>query len=141
MKQSFILASLISCFAHASDYSTPYGTWRGQTQYQAMFKSISDPAAHIVTNLTIDISPQGKVIGTSTENGCKLLGIASPGSAPYILSLNITLTNCNYAGYNRTYNGQLGVIAKDKHAKFTLQAIDMTSGKAGSYTINATMRR
>ena len=141
MKLFFILASLTSSFAHAGDYSTPYGTWRGQAQYQAMIKSISDPAAHIVTNLTIDIDPQGKVIGTSTENGCKLLGIASPSVAPYILSLNITLTNCNYSGYNRTYNGQLGVIAKDNYAKFTLQAIDMASGKAGNYTISATMRR
>ena len=77
----------------------------------------------------------------STENNCKMLGLASPGIAPFIVSLNLTLTGCKYAELNRTYQGQLSVFSKDKFAKFSLQAIDVTSGKAGTYNINATMRR
>ncbi|HRH05316.1 MAG TPA: hypothetical protein PK702_05775 [Burkholderiaceae bacterium] len=127
--------------AFAQDYSTPFGEWRGQTQYQAFHRTVSDPAAHIITNLTIQVEPSGKVYGMSTENNCKMLGLASPGIAPFIVSLNLTLTGCKYAELNRTYQGQLSVFSKDKFAKFSLQAIDVTSGKAGTYNINATMRR
>jgi hypothetical protein len=136
-----LISTAFSLYANAFDYSTPYGEWRGQTQYQAFIKTTSDPAAHIVTNLTILVDPSGKVTGTSTENNCKLLGLASPSVAPFILSLNITVTGCNYSGLNRTYQGQLAVFTKDKYAKFSLQAIEISSGKSGTFNITSTMRR
>jgi hypothetical protein len=102
---------------------------------------MSDPAGHAVTNLTIDISPQGKVVGMSTENGCRLLGLAAPGITPTIVKLNVTLTGCAYPGYNRSYKGHLSAFSKEHYAKFSLQAIDVSSGKAGTYNIMATMRR
>lgn len=126
---------------HANGYSSPYGEWRGQTQYQAFIKTTSEPAGHIVTNLTINIDPKGKVVGTSTENGCRMLGLAEPGIAPTIVTLNVTLTGCTFAAYNRPYTGSLSVFSKEQHAKFSLQAIDVSAGKAGTYNITATMRR
>ena len=137
----FLISIVFSIDAIAYDYNTPYGEWRGQTQYQAFIKTTSDPAAHIVTNLTILIDPSGKVIGTSTENNCKMLGLASPGVAPFIVTLNITVTGCSYSGLNRTYQGQLAVFTKDKYAKFSLQAIEISSGKSGTFNITSTMRR
>ena len=86
-------------------------------------------------------APQGKVIGTSSENGCQLLGLASPGITPTIVTLNVTLTGCSYVGYNRTYNGSLSVFTKERYAKFSLQALDVSSGNAGTYNITATMQR
>jgi len=136
-----LLLLALSSAAHAGGYENPYGEWRGQTQYQSFIRTTSDPAGHIVTNLTINIDPQGKVIGTSTENGCRLLGLASPGITPTIVTLNVTLTGCSYAGYNRTYNGSLSVFAKERYAKFSLQALDVSSGKAGTYNITATLQR
>ena len=139
---TFAVISLISTMsASAFDYSTPYGEWRGQTEYQAFIKTTSDPGAHTITNLTILVDPSGKVTGTSTENNCKMLGLASPGSAPFIVMLNVTVTGCTYQGLNRTYQGLLSVFTKDKYAKFSLQAVDFTSGKSGTYNITATMRR
>jgi hypothetical protein len=135
------ISIVFSLNAFAFDYSTPYGEWRGQTQYQAFIKTTSDPAAHMVTNLTILIDPSGKVTGTSTENNCKLLRLAAPNSAAFILNLNVTVTGCNYSGLNRTYQGMLAVFTKDKYAKFSLQAVDFTSGKSGTYNITSTMRR
>jgi len=137
----FLISIAFSVTAFAFDYSTPYGEWRGQTEYKAFIKTTSDPAAHMVTNLTILIDPSGKVTGTSTENNCKLLGLASPGSAPFIVMLNVTVTGCTYPGLNRTYQGLLSVFTKDKYAKFSLQAIDISSGKSGTFNITSTMRR
>ncbi|MBL8421126.1 MAG: hypothetical protein JNK92_10875 [Dechloromonas sp.] len=141
MRNVFLLSLVFSNFVFADSYDTPYGDWRGQTQYQAFIRTNSDPAGHAVTNLTIRIEPQGKVTGSSTENGCKLLGLASPGITPTIVTLNVTLSGCAYAGYNRTFNGSLSVFGKERYAKFSLQALDVASGKAGTYNISATMRR
>lgn len=141
MRKLVFLLPFLYATAYADDYESPYGEWRGQTQYQAFIKSTSDPAGHAVTDLTLNIDPKGKVLGTSPENGCHLLGLASPGITPTILTLNVTLTGCSYEGYNRTYNGNLSVFTKDHYAKFSLQALDVTAGKAGTYNITATLRR
>lgn len=141
MRCVFLLSLLFPSLAYADGYLSPYGEWRGQTQYQAFIRTTSDPAGHIVTNLTINVDPQGKVTGTSTENGCRMLGLAAPGIIPTIVTLNVTLTGCTYSGYNRTYAGSLSVFSKEAYAKFSLQAIDILSGKAGTYNITATMRR
>lgn len=141
MSYVFLLSLFLSSLAYADGYSSPYGEWRGQTQYQAFIRTTSDPAAHVVTNLIINVDPQGKVIGTSTENGCRMLGLAAPGVTPTIVTLNVTLTGCIYSGYNRTYIGSFSVFSKEAYARFSLQAIDVLSGKAGTYNITATMRR
>lgn len=141
MRQALLLAALLSTNALADGYVSPYGEWRGQTQYQAFINTTSDPAAHVVTNLTINIDPHGKVVGASTGNGCRLLGIAAPGIAPTIVTLDITFTNCNYTAFNRTYRGYLSVFSKEQYAAFSLQAIQVTGGKAGTFNITATMRR
>lgn len=141
MRHALFLSLLLSSTAYAQDHISPYGEWRGQTQYQAFIKTTSDPAGHIVTNLTINIDPQGKIVGTSTENNCRILGLAAPGVTPTIVTLNVTLSGCSYSGYNRSYIGSMSVFSKDHHAKFSLQAIDISSGKAGTYNITATMRR
>ncbi len=141
MYRTLLIFLLASASCYANDYGSPYGEWRGQTQYQAFIRTTSDPAAHIVTNLTINIDVGGKITGKSTENGCQLLGLAEPGVTPTIVTLNVTLTGCTYTGYNRTYRGLLSVFSKDRYARFSLQAIDVSSGKAGTYNITATMRR
>lgn len=141
MRHLLLLCLLASSVAYADGYASPYGEWRGQTQYQAFIRTTSDPAGHTVTNLTLDISPQGKFVGMSTENGCRLLGLAAPGITPTIVTLDVTLTGCAYPGYNRAYKGHLSVFSKERYAKFSLQALDISSGKAGTYNITATMRR
>lgn len=141
MRYAFYLFLLLSSSVYAQDYTSPYGEWRGQTQYQAFIRTTSDPAGHIVTNLTLNIDPRGKIVGMSTENGCRMLGLAEPSVMPTIVRLNVTLTHCTYAGLNRTYKGFLSVFSKDRYAKFSLQAIDVSSGKGGTYNITSTMRR
>lgn len=141
MRHFLLLTILFVTNAFADGYATPYGEWRGQTQYQAFINTTSDPAAHAVTNLTVNIDPQGKIQGFSSENGCRLLGIAAPGMAPTIVTLDVTLTNCNYAGLNRTYRGMLSIYEKQRYATFSLQAVQIAAGKAGTFNITSTMRR
>jgi hypothetical protein len=128
--------------AHADGYDQPYGEWRGQAQYQAIVKGASDPARHAVIDLVVDVDPRGKVTGISGENGCRMLGIAKPGLAPHILTLNVTLTSCAYQRFNRIYNGMMSVSSAKRYATFSLQAIDVTPGSGGgTFNIEATMRR
>lgn len=141
MRLALLYLLLLPSLAYPDSYLSPYGGWRGQTQYQAFIRTTSDPAGHIVTNLTIHVDPQGKVVGASTENGCRMLGLAAPSITPTIVTLNITLTGCTYTGFNRTYTGNLSVFSKDAYAKFSLQSIDVSPGKAGTYNIAATLRR
>ncbi|NOT66067.1 MAG: hypothetical protein HOP06_08600 [Methylotenera sp.] len=137
-----IISIFLSSRALADGYASPYGEWRGQTQYQAFIGTTSDPAAHIVTNLTIKIDPQGKVNGISSENGCHLLGIATPSMTTTSVMLDITLTGCSYLGLNRTYKGLLSLYSKEKYASFSLQAFQIGYGKVGgTYNITSTMRR
>ena len=88
-----------------SAYSTGYGDWRGQVQYQATFKGHPVAEAHAVVQTTLSIDPQGKILGSSPENGCKMNGIASPGIGQTILNLDITLTGCTFSKLNRRLTG------------------------------------
>lgn len=137
----FLTIALATTTAFAQNYTSPYGEWRGQAQYQAFVKSVSDPAAHTVTNLTMSIDPRGKVVGASTENGCRMLGIAAPGVTSMSVKLEVTLQDCRYVGLNRTYKGHLTVNSKEGYAALSLQALAIGRGMGGTFNITSTMRR
>ena len=132
---------LLSSFANAEGVNLN-GTWTGQAQFQATIGGEVVQSAHSVNTFMLIIEPHGKVIGVSKENGCKLLGIASPGIAATILTLDVTLSECAYKDYNYRYKGHLSFFDKKGHAKFELQFIKIRSGsKAKSANIKATLFR
>ncbi len=125
------------------DYSTPYGIWRGQAQYQASSNGQLLREAHAVIPLVIQIEKQGRLRGASPENGCKLLGVAAP-YAPNILRLDVTLSECRYPALNRRYSGTLALYGSSNSVQFSLGSINVASafiGKVGYLEIKATMRR
>ncbi len=125
-----------------SAYATPTGSWRGQTQYQATVSGVVSPEAHAVVPMTIEIDPQGKVTGSSPDNGCKLKGLATPGAMATISTLDVTFSGCTYTGFNRRMSGMLAIYTAKKHAQLSLAGFSMGVGKiAASYDIRATMRR
>lgn len=125
-----------------SAYSTGYGDWRGQVQYQATFKGQPLPEAHAVVQTTLSIDPQGKILGSSPENGCKIKGIASPGIGQTILNLDITLTSCAFSKLNRRLTGTLALYPAEKRAQFWIYAHPVDLLNPGwSYDIKGTMRR
>ena len=126
------------------DYSTPYGTWRGQAQYQATVNGQPVQEAHVVVPLVIDVEKQGKVKGVSPENGCKLLGIAAPMSAN-LLTLDVTLSECGVPALNRRYSGTLALYQTTNSVQFSLQSFNhglaaVTKG-AARFDVKATMKR
>jgi hypothetical protein len=126
------------------DYSTPYGIWRGQAQYQASSNGQLLREAHAVIPLVIQIEKQGRLRGASPENGCKLLGVAAPYHAPNILTLDVTLSECRYPALNRRYSGTLALYGSSNSVQFSLRSINVASaliGKVGYLDIKATMRR
>ncbi len=125
-----------------SAYATRYGDWRGQVQYQASLNGQPITEAHAVAQTMISIDPQGKITGSSPENGCKMKGISSPGMAPTILNLDITLSGCNFQKMNRRLFGTLALYPAEKHAQFWIYAnpVDLLS-PGWSYDVKGTMRR
>lgn len=97
-----------------SAYSSIYGDWRGQVQYQATYQGQPLSEAHAVVQTTVSIDPQGKILGSSPENGCKMKGIASPGMAPTILNLDITLAGCTFKKLNRRLTGTVALYPAEK---------------------------
>lgn len=125
-----------------SAYATGYGDWRGQIQYQATLKGQPVSEAHAVVQATISISPQGKVMGSSLENGCKMKGIAGPGIVATILNLDITLTDCTFVKFNRRLTGTLARYPAEKRSQLWLYAIPVDARNPGwSYDIKGTLRR
>ena len=126
------------------DYTTPYGTWRGQAQYQASENGELISDAHAVVPLVIQVEKQGRVRGASPENGCKMLGVATPYVTPNVLKLDVTLSGCRYSAFNRRYSGSLALYQSSNSVQFSLQSINVASafiGKVGYLDIKATLRR
>jgi hypothetical protein len=127
------------------DYSTPYGTWRGQAQYQVAVKGQPVPEAHAVVPLVIDVEKQGRVRGISPANGCKMLGVAAPYVVPNMLTLDVTLSECRYTGLNQRYSGKLILNQANNSVQLTLQSMNsmvavLMQGPANN-DIKATMKR
>jgi len=128
------------------DYSTPYGIWRGQAQYQGTtVKGQAMPEAHVVVPLVIEVEKQGRVRGASPENGCKLLGVAAPYVAPNMLRLDVTLSECCYPALNRRYSGTLVLYQSGNSVQFSLRSLNpmvavLIAGPS-NFDIKATMKR
>jgi len=126
------------------DYSTPYGIWRGQAQYQASSKGQPIREAHAVVQLVIEVEKHGRVRGASPDNGCRLLGVAAPYVAPNMLTLDVTLSECRYPALNRRYSGMLALYQSSNSVQFSLQSTNIASaftGEVAHFDIKATMRR
>src|SRR5881628_3751740 len=84
-----------------------------------------------VTISTVQSSPmvplrdgvaQGKLVGASAENGCRVLGVTSPGLSPNSLNLDVTFAGCRYSAYNRRFSGTLSVPLQQSYARLNLVA-------------------
>ncbi|MFC5302346.1 hypothetical protein [Azospira restricta] len=126
---------------HVGDaaYATTHGAWRGQVQFMAKSGTTVINEAHAVVPFVIELDPQGRVTGTG--NNCSIKGIAAPSVADTITSLDITLTGCAYAGFNRQMSGRLALYTAKKYVDFSVQSYDMQRRPTGYYEIKGTLRR
>lgn len=123
-------------------YGSPFGTWRGQIQYQAKGPSGINQDAMAVVTMTMDIDPNGRILGSSPENGCRFRGIASPGNIPTSIALDVTFAGCNFNGYNRRLFGTLSVSPAQKYAQFSLNGSHVSPlASMNFFDIKGTLRR
>lgn len=123
-------------------YSTLDGDWRGQVQFQASIQGRPIPDAHAVIPTVISIDRRGKVTGGASENGCKVMGIAAPGTMPTLIGLDITLSGCKYQDFNRRLSGTLSLYPAKKQAQLWLYAFPVDLLRPGrTFDIKGTMRR
>lgn len=122
-------------------YEKPYGPWRGQAQYQVTNTRLNPASTHFVVPLIIQVADDGKVEGASPENGCRMLGIASPGLTPKILNLDVTVSGCTAKDLNQRYRGSLVLNTSDRSARLALNAQRIGLGVALIADIKGTMRR
>ena len=128
--------------AAANDYSTLNGEWRGQAQFHARIGTDHDPKAHAVTELSIAIDPDGKLVGSSTANGCRVLGLAAPSGPRTVFNLDVTLSGCQYPGFNRRFSGNLFLYPKEQYASLRLRSYTANTGpKSLSFDIRAALKR
>jgi hypothetical protein len=128
---------------NSSGSQSVVGDWRGQTQYQGTQNGHHMDEAHTVVPLLLTFSSDGKVSGTSPDNGCKLLGLWSPGLTSRLFPLDITLNGCSYTGFNRRYSGMMLIEANGASAQFGLQAYTppIPGTAFRSYDVKATLWR
>jgi hypothetical protein len=119
------------------------GDWRGQTQFQGAENTQVIDAAHSVVPLVLTFSADGKVSGSSADNGCSLLGLWAAGLTPRLFNLDITLKGCRFAGLNRRYAGTVIATFADNSAQFSLAAyaLPIPGQPIRRYDVGATLRR
>jgi hypothetical protein len=126
-----------------SGAQTIVGAWSGQTQFQGAENAQVIEEAHSVVPLVLTFSANGKVSGSSADNGCSLLGLWAPGVTPRLFNLDITLKACRFSGLNRRYTGSLIATFPDNSAQFSLSvyALPIPGQPIRRYDVGATLRR
>jgi hypothetical protein len=93
----------------------------------------------------IEVEKQGRVRGTSPENGGKLLGVAAPYFSPNVFTLDVTLSECRYPALNRRYSGTLALYQSSNTVQLSLRSLNhmvavLIEGPS-NFDIKATMKR
>jgi hypothetical protein len=139
MRRTAITAALLVS-AQAVFAFEGFGEWRGSAQFLVSRSKESAPSLQEIVPLVVRVDPDGRVTGISTENGCRLSGMAAPFVAG-VMKLDITLSGCRSAALNRRYSGSFAHHASEKRASMTLQMIDTLGKPVTSYEVKATAMR
>jgi hypothetical protein len=138
-------AAVVSPDGSKSITATPtvVGAWRGQGQFQGTENGQLIADAHTVVPVVMSFTADGKVTGSSPENGCEPLGLWYAGVTPRLFTLDITLKNCRYSGFNRRYSGSFLATFPTNSGELALQAYTMPipAQPTRRYDVGATLRR
>ena len=102
-------------------------------------------AVHRVVPLTLEFTADGKVTGASPDNGCIWLGVWSHGGKGIerMITLDVALTSCKYAGLDRRYTGSFLLAVPDSSGQVSLLAYTppIPGQKVRGYSLGGTLRR
>jgi hypothetical protein len=105
-RQALAGALLVAVLAGPAHGFDGYGEWRGQVQYVVTKHGQREPAVQEVVPLVVRVEPGGRVVGSSSENGCRLSGVVSP-VGDNVMRLDVTLRDCESKELNRRLSGTL----------------------------------
>jgi hypothetical protein len=136
-------AQLSTTVVPSSKDPSPVGKWSGQLQFQETSNGQTVQAAHSVAVLLAEFTLDGKVMGSSSENGCRILGVWSQGITPTLIWIDVTIHNCDYADLDRRYHGSFIVARPDSSGEVSVQSIGAPFSKdmAKYFDIKGTLRR
>lgn len=117
------------------------GNWSGAAQFQLNVGGKVDAAAHSVSDLALTLDPKGRVVGNAPENGCRFLGITTPGTTVQMINLDVTLSACRYPAFNRRFNGTIIWSPNSQTGVLNLSSNQIGLGKAEIYDIKATLKK
>ena len=121
------------------------GIWNGQLQYSGTEAGEMIEAAHAVVALTLEFTADGKVSGSSPDNGCRWLGVWSQGGKGIerMITLDLSLTNCRFSGFDRRYGGTFLLAVPDSSGQVSLLAYTppIPGQKVRGYSLGGTLRR
>jgi hypothetical protein len=122
---------------------TVVGDWQGQTQFQAGMNGVRVAEAQSVVPLALTFSADGKVTGSSPDNGCKVLGVWSPGSTPRLFMLDVSFNGCRYTKFDQRYSGSLIATFPERMAQLSLVAntLPLPGQAIWRFDVGATLRR
>jgi len=127
----------------SSSTPSPAGTWRGQAQYQGKENGQVLEQAHSVVPLMLEFTADGKVSGSSADNGCKVLGVWSQSNPPQVIWVDITLSACQFAGLDRRYTGSFILARPDSSGQLNVLATEFPHATQGArtYDVKGTLMR
>jgi hypothetical protein len=117
-----------------------YGEWRGQAQYIVAKHGEAVPPVQEIVPLVIRIDADGKVIGSSTENGCRLSGLVSP-MGNNVMALDVTLRDCRSKDLNRRLSGTVAHYPADRRIALSLNYIDGRAKPVTTYEVKSPIMR
>jgi hypothetical protein len=143
MQEDFFNHGIAAVSSQVSAPESVIGEWRGQTQFQGAQDAQLIEDAYTVVSLALTFSADGKVSGINAANGCAFLGLWAPGGTPRLFSLDVTLSGCRYAGFNRRYTGTLIATFPENSAQIALQAdkLPISGIPVRRFDVGATLRR
>ncbi len=118
------------------------GKWSGQLQYQEASNGQQVQAAHSVALMSTEFTADGKVVGSSPENGCQLLGVWSDGGQT-LNWVDLTLSQCKYSELNRRYHGSFILARPDTSGQIQMQSIGVGFSKdmGKTFDVKGALRR
>ena len=121
---------------------SPVGRWSGQIQYSEISNGQAVQGAHSVALMRTEFTADGKVTGSSAENGCQMLGVWSAGGQT-LAWLDLTFDQCRISELNRRYHGSFILGRPDSSGQLQMQSLgapfSKDTGKA--FDIKGTLRR
>lgn len=117
-----------------------YGEWRGQAQFIVTESGHPGPVVQEVVPIAIRIDRDGKVVGTSAENGCRLLGMVSP-VGNNVMRLDVTFRDCDDQNLNRRVSGTLALYPADRRLALNVSFLDTSVKPVTKFEVTAPMLR